>query len=49
MDRLENELRKKAVYFVKGTWPELIQQQLPKTFTHGDVYMVAILKAGRGG
>lgn len=45
MTKLENELRRKAVYFVKGTWPEIVQQQLPQTFEQGKNYMVAIIEA----
>lgn len=42
MDKLEADIRKKAVFFVKGTFPEIIQETFPKGLVPGEVYAMAI-------
>lgn len=40
----EDVVRRDAVYFLEGTWPDIIQSQLPDgVFKNGETYIIAII------
>jgi hypothetical protein len=41
----ERELKKRALYFIKGPWPSIVQERMPQVFEAGESYIVVILKA----
>ena len=47
MDKLEHELKSKALFFVKGTFPEILQESIPQGLVPGEFYVMAILKAAK--